>query len=59
MPAITPLRFEATRLHMVVLRRFTDKGVWVDDPTSGPMLLTQQEFEPIYTGQALVFDHDR
>ena len=56
MPLITPLRYEASRLHMVVIWRINEKGVWLDDPVSGTMVLKHQEFEPLYTGQVLVFN---
>jgi hypothetical protein len=56
MPALTPLHYEATRLHMVVLTSVNDRGVWLADPVSGQMSLTRGEFNSYFIGQVVVFN---
>ncbi len=55
-PLITPLRFEATMLHMVVLRQVDEHGVLVADPTNGEIWLERAHFEQFYTRQVLIFE---
>ncbi len=55
-PVLTPLRFETTMLHMVVLRRVNEHGVLIADPTNGEIWFDRPEFEAHFTRQALVFE---
>ncbi|MEM1211827.1 MAG: cysteine peptidase family C39 domain-containing protein [Planctomycetota bacterium] len=55
MPALTPLRFQATQRHMVTLVRVTATGVLLDDPEQGRVYYTAGEFEEVYDGRVIVF----
>ncbi|MEM1446857.1 MAG: cysteine peptidase family C39 domain-containing protein [Planctomycetota bacterium] len=55
MPALTPLRFESTRRHMVMIRGFTTRGVRVTDPVDGSLIFRDPEFEELFTGEVIVF----
>ncbi|MEM8738623.1 MAG: cysteine peptidase family C39 domain-containing protein [Planctomycetota bacterium] len=55
LPALTPLQFEPTRLHMVVISRVTPDGVWIMDPTDGYLFLTNHQFEHVYRRQVIAF----
>lgn len=57
-PALTPLQYETTRKHMVVIIEANRYGVWVSDPMDGPLLMDWDEFERVFTGQLLVFRDD-
>ncbi|MEM6391800.1 MAG: cysteine peptidase family C39 domain-containing protein [Planctomycetota bacterium] len=55
MPALTPLRLEATQQHMVTLLRVTERGVLLDDPEFGRTYYTAEEFAGVYDGRVIVF----
>jgi predicted double-glycine peptidase len=57
LPALTPLHYEAARLHMVTLTHVNKDGVWVADPVSGEILLRRDEFMRYFIGQVLIFHH--
>jgi len=55
LPALTPLQFEPTRRHMVVISRTTERGVWIMDPMDGYQYLTYGEFRKVFRDQVIVF----
>lgn len=55
-PMLTPLQYEATRLHMVTILRVEQNGVLVMDPVAGMEMIHREEFERIYRGQVIVFE---
>lgn len=55
MPALTPLQFEPTRRHMVVLTKVTDRGVWIMDPMEGYLYFIHEEFNQKFRNQVIVF----
>ncbi|QQE11666.1 hypothetical protein JD969_19625 [Planctomycetota bacterium] len=57
MPAVAPLKFEATMQHMVTLLSVTDNMVKMADPSDGILMLSRDEFEDYYRQQVLVFKH--
>ncbi len=59
MPMITPLKFEPTRQHMVVLTGRDQFGVMVMDPELGPMYYLRRDFEAVYTGKLIVLRRER
>ena len=42
--------------HFVVVEGFSEKGVWINDPATGPRRVTWQEFDESYTGVSLLFE---
>ena len=52
---LTPLRYEATRLHMVTITSADDMGVRVNDPVDGPLNMNWDTVEQVFSGQVLVF----
>ena len=55
-PAMTPLRYESTRRHMVQILGFTPGGgVRISDPVDGRMILPGSEFAEVFTGEVIVF----
>lgn len=54
-PALTPLRYESTRRHMVMIDGFTSRGVRVMDPVDGRLVINDREFETLFTGELIVF----
>ncbi len=54
-PMLTPLRYEATRLHMVTITSVDDMGVRVNDPVDGPLNMSWDTVEQVFSGQVLVF----
>jgi ABC-type bacteriocin/lantibiotic exporter with double-glycine peptidase domain len=56
LPALTPLQFEASRQHMVVVSRFAYDGVWVMDPMDGYTYFSREEFEAAYRRRVIVFE---
>ncbi|MEM8783336.1 MAG: cysteine peptidase family C39 domain-containing protein [Planctomycetota bacterium] len=55
MPALTPLRFESTRRHMVLLDGFTERAVRVMDPVDGRITFQNDEFARLFTGEVILF----
>ncbi|MEM9420048.1 MAG: cysteine peptidase family C39 domain-containing protein [Planctomycetota bacterium] len=55
LPMLTPLQFEPTRQHMVVITKVSDKGVWIIDPMDGYYYLADEEMVDLYRDQAIVF----
>ncbi|MEM7578181.1 MAG: cysteine peptidase family C39 domain-containing protein [Planctomycetota bacterium] len=55
MPLLTPLRFESTRRHMVMVFGLTARGVRVADPVDGQLIFQHDEFAGYFTGEAIVF----
>ena len=56
-PFMTPLRYEARQLHMVTVLRVDPHRVILADPASGLEAMTRYQFELLYHGQAIVFEH--
>ena len=54
-PMITPVAYERTRQHMVVLLSVTDRAVLIADPALGVLNLSPSHFARYYTGRVLVF----
>ncbi|MCZ2357743.1 MAG: NHLP family bacteriocin export ABC transporter peptidase/permease/ATPase subunit [Bacteroidia bacterium] len=42
--------------HFVVVEGFSNQGVWINDPATGPRRVTWQEFDESYTGVCLFFE---
>lgn len=59
LPALTPLRFERTRHHMVTLIRTEKHGVVVADPVEGSIYFSWKNFSQYYTEQLLVIVQQR
>lgn len=55
-PMLTPLRYEAARLHMVTILEVRPTMVLVADPQNGIEFLSRYEFESYYRGQVIAFD---
>ena len=55
-PLLTPLQLEVGRQHMVVLRRFTEHGAWVADPSQGEVFMAHEQLEPAFTQRVIAFD---
>lgn len=55
LPALTPLQFEPTRRHMVVISRITSTGIWIMDPMDGYQYFTHHAFRDIYCDQVIIF----
>jgi hypothetical protein len=54
-PALTPLQFEPTRRHMVVISRVLRDGAWVMDPTDGYLFLSNEQLADLYCDQLIYF----
>jgi len=57
-PMLTPLQYEATRLHMVTILNVEHDCVVVMDPVTGMETLSRERFEGLYRGQVIVFEFD-
>jgi len=57
-PMVVPLQFEFDKQHMVVIQRWGQDGVDLDDPMLGPVHLASNDFSRCYGGQAIVFQWD-
>lgn len=55
LPALTPLQFESTRRHMVVISRMTTDGVWIMDPVEGYIHFNEHAFMAVYRNQLISF----
>jgi len=55
-PMLTPLRYEAARLHMVTLIEVRPNLVVIADPQFGVEFISRYRFEELYIGQAIAFD---
>lgn len=54
-PLLTPLRFESTRRHMVMITGFTPRGIRVMDPVDGMLVIQDDEFANHFTGETILF----
>lgn len=54
-PMVTPLRYESTRLHMVTIVSISENAIHIMDPVDGPISMTWESLEPVFSGQVLVF----
>ena len=59
LPALTPLQYERTRRHMVVILASNEDGVWLMDPMAGVMRMDSEAFRSLFVGQVIVFDGPR
>ncbi len=57
-PALTPLQFEKSRLHMVTILDVNPVGLTIADPTEGLIFMERGEFESVYRGQVVVIRRD-
>lgn len=55
-PLLTPLRYEAARLHMVTVVDVRPNLVVVADPQYGIEFISRYRFEELYVGQVIAFD---
>jgi len=55
-PMLTPLRYEAARLHMVTIIEVRPHLVVLADPQMGIEFVSRREFERRYRGQVIAFD---
>ncbi len=55
LPAITPLQFEPSRRHMVVITQIDTAGIWLMDPSEGYLYFSIEEFRPVFRHQVIVF----
>lgn len=55
-PMLTPLQYEATRLHMVTIVEVRPHMVVVADPQTGVEFLLRQTFLDLYRGQVIAFE---
>ena len=56
LPALTPLQFEPSRQHMVVLTRADTHGMWLMDPMEGYLYFDYQELRAYFRNQVIVFE---
>ncbi|MEM1354206.1 MAG: cysteine peptidase family C39 domain-containing protein [Planctomycetota bacterium] len=54
-PFMVPLRYEARRLHMVTVVGFLPSRVFIADPATGVEVVSRQQFERLFYGQAIIF----
>ncbi|MEO0474924.1 MAG: cysteine peptidase family C39 domain-containing protein [Planctomycetota bacterium] len=54
-PILTPVQYEAARLHMVTIVEVRPHVVLVADPQVGVEFLSRRQFEQIYRGQIIAF----
>ena len=59
LPALTPLQYESTRRHMVVILDWTADGVWLMDPMAGLYEISIEDFRTLFVGQVIVFEGPR
>lgn len=57
-PILTPVRYEAARLHMVTIIEVREDMIFLADPQVGLEFLSRRQFEDIYRGQVIAFDGD-
>lgn len=55
-PMLTPLQYEAARLHMVTIVEVRPHLVVVADPQSGLEFLSRHRFEELYRGKVIAFE---
>ncbi|MEM7624772.1 MAG: cysteine peptidase family C39 domain-containing protein [Planctomycetota bacterium] len=55
-PVLTPLQFEPTRRHMVVISKIEPEGIWIMDPVEGYIHFSQLGFLEVYRNQVIAFD---
>ena len=56
-PILTPLQFESSRRHMVVVLGSSRRGLLVADPVDGVIWMSPKDFAAVYIGQVIVFRH--
>lgn len=54
-PVLTAILTDTPQRHMVTLLAITESRVLVADPTQGVESIPRSRFEPLYTGQAIIF----
>jgi predicted double-glycine peptidase len=54
-PMLTPLRYETRQFHMVTIVSMNNMGVHISDPVDGPVNLSWDSLEQVFSGQVLVF----
>ena len=57
-PMLTPVQYEAARLHMVTIIEVRPHLVLLADPQVGVEFISRRKFESIYRGQVIAFDGD-
>lgn len=57
-PMLTPVQYEAARLHMVTIVEVRPHVVLLADPQVGLEFISRRNFEAIYRGQVIAFDGD-
>ncbi|MBX2850168.1 MAG: hypothetical protein KTR15_00315 [Phycisphaeraceae bacterium] len=55
-PMLTPVQYEAARLHMVTIIEVRPHLVLLADPQIGVEFISRRRFEEIYRGQVIVFE---
>ncbi|MFK7789742.1 MAG: cysteine peptidase family C39 domain-containing protein [Phycisphaeraceae bacterium] len=55
-PLLTPVQYEATRLHMITIVQVREHVILVADPEVGVEYLSRRQFEEIYRGQVIAFE---
>lgn len=55
-PMLTPVQYEAARLHMVTIVEVRPHLVLIADPQVGVEFMSRRNFEAIYRGQVIAFD---
>lgn len=55
-PALTPLQYEASQLHMVTILRVLPDGVYVADPAAGIEFIPRAYFNDLYRRQVIAFE---
>lgn len=55
-PALTPLQYEASQLHMVTILSVLPEGVYVADPAMGIEFIPRARFETLYRRQVIAFE---
>ena len=55
---LTPLRYEATQLHMVTIVEVRRDMVLVADPQVGLEFISRYLFEELYQGEVIAFEGD-
>ena len=54
-PMLTPLQYEPTRRHMVTITGISGDIIKVHDPVDGPVLISWDTMQQVFTGKVLVF----
>lgn len=54
-PMLTPVQYEPTRRHMVTITEVSKDGLSILDPIDGPVHISWDSLEEVFTGEVLVF----